>query len=1036
MYYFWLSGCGTQSVWIQAGHYGRLSTCSDRVFSEPITLGLLSHVRQKAEGRSSPRRSGIIRLYHWHVSDFSCIAKCLLLPLSTPDLIIQIKPKLSGNKGNNATLITELHRLANLAESFTEQRPRSNNGWLTLADDLDREGVNLWNTSGILRQGKDQEDLKLFAALRLAAFRLIEAGLEQKPGIETLLHVLQLASKTGSALSDIQSHDMAGTVLGAAAKIEELLCNGDIPEAMYAQSKSRALIVYYTCRMEAAWKEGNEGVAQFMLRKITGTAPILREQLASKILEIGKAIAREGSAAGKHKSGVIRDEKRAQDAVKWIQKSLALIENLVIGETTGILELKASFLLCYGVNSTDCNILARVYYLASATDDENLNKAEATLHELITSIDDTCDRKSSEFQQVRWMRLAVLKRRHATDNSMLEAFQSIIEHSSLTETEVSDILQELRGMAQHHALVMQVNEHLLEASLASESSGRPFIDKILFASIFHCSRDSDHERAISAVRKICSRIADRDDYELQKVPTTACQSLLWQFGNRHYNAKAWYKAADWFLLGTHDAFKSMAKTNYSRCLRKAALCYIQQQEYALATTVIRRCRNNEAATHYVVLLIAMHQGEAITHVLLDTIHAVEDMVQAKDFDKRMLLLATQLAHDANLKTLLLTILDSLLSFLKCQGGFENEIEALTMVRCIIRLVIELIKQPAAELLAQPWVNMRGHTAQAICESTLVKKELPIIVKELSWLWRTAYNIAVQGCSDWDGEFEEQFADLFDLSRAFMESYQKASVTDSDPAVHGHMILAIFCSISCRTFAIRRLKESLDQTDARNRICRDIQTFKGVVHSARNRGQMQNAAEEDRIKSFIHVALVFETEQRCALNDWGGLLTSIEEASASSQVKAGTFEAMADILWVEKTCPVNVLYAALEAILHACLDLNYISVEKFSRWLRAICTILLAKNTVTDRAKAVGYIEQAVSVLEDNCQEGSENASFQCHIIYPMDERQWLLSTSYNTGVECLAASHLDEAKRWFESATMISRYVPEGKERAERVRID
>lgn len=59
--------------------------------------------------------------------------------------------------------------------------------------------------------------------VRLAAFRLIEAGLEQNPGIESmllisiptppillimrdwfvsaLLHVLQLASKTGSALS-------------------------------------------------------------------------------------------------------------------------------------------------------------------------------------------------------------------------------------------------------------------------------------------------------------------------------------------------------------------------------------------------------------------------------------------------------------------------------------------------------------------------------------------------------------------------------------------------------------------------------------------------------------------------------------------------------------------------------------------------------------------------------------------------------------------------------------------------------------------
>jgi len=91
------------------------------------------------------------------------------------------------------------------------------------------------------------------------------------------------------------------------------------------------------------------------------------------------------------------------------------------------------------------------------------------------------------------------------------------------------------------------------------------------------------------------------------------------------------------------------------------------------------------------------------------------------------------------------------------------------------------------------------------------------------------------------------------------------------------------------------------------------------------------------------------------------------------------------------------------------------VEKFSRWLRAICTILLARNTSGDRVKAIGYVEQAATVIEDN-HNGEEP--------YPMDERQWLLATSYNTGVECLHGSMLDEAKRWFEASTVICRFIP------------
>ena len=72
----------------------------------------------------------------------------------------------------------------------------------------------------------------------------------------------------------------------------------------------------------------------------------------------------------------------------------------------------------------------------------------------------------------------------------------------------------------------------------------------------------------------------------------------------------------------------------------------------------------------------------------------------------------------------------------------------------------------------------------------------------------------------------------------------------------------------------------------------------------------------------------------------------------------------------------------------------------------------------------------------------------------MDERQWLLATAYNTGTECLQCVHsanynlgagnllivplssssmLDEAKRWFEASTVICRFVPGGKECAEKV---
>lgn len=55
----------------------------------------------------------------------------------------------------------------------------------------------------------------------------------------------------------------------------------------------------------------------------------------------------------------------------------------------------------------------------------------------------------------------------------------------------------------------------------------------------------------------------------------------------------------------------------------------------------------------------------------------------------------------------------------------------------------------------------------------------------------------------------------------------------------------------------------------------------------------------------------------------------------------------------------------QGILHACLVNSHLSLEKFSRWLRSICTILLSQGTVADRSKAIQYVEQASAVLEEH-----------------------------------------------------------------------
>ncbi|GJE98003.1 SPO22 domain-containing protein [Phanerochaete sordida] len=932
------------------------------------------------------------------------------------DLLLVIKPRLGEAKRSAwSLLVPDLDKVAAQAEAISQQRPKSNKDWQDVADALDREGVYLWNAATTIKGAESDVGPEVVAALRMAGFRLIEAGLEQHQPFEGLVHVLRLASKAGASLSEVGRHGVATSILACAAKYEEQLRTIDDAESSHQQTRAQAVVLYHSSRMEAAWREGNAGVADFFLDKVTEhdqrvrlLPPHDRVALAAKLLEIGRSIlktVREG-----HGDAVQLPP--GEGAVKWMQKAFSIIELSDDASTAGMGDLKRSIL----------RSLARAYYMSSSHDADNLDRAETTLNELIDTLDSAADRGNPEHQQLRWMRIAVLKRRKAAESQLLDAFKSIIDHMSYSDSNVTDILQELRTLAQYHTLVTAVHQHALQKAVDSEAEGcPPCVDRLLLSLLFHCSKDEDHSRAMRDVEAALACIHGAE-IVLPKVPATACLTLLWQFGDRHYNAKRWPAAADWFLCGAHPVFASMARPSNAKCFRKAALCHIQQREYSRASAILRRCPNNDAATRYVALLAAVHQGSEA-----EAIEAVRGMAEAPDFDRKMLLLATQLANESDMKTLLLAVLQALLDTVQAQDGRDVHLETLTLIRCIIRLTVKLMAEPGVN--SNGFVpTLIGHfiTGKTLIES-LPKAQRAVAAKDISWLWRTAYNCAVQGCADWEAA-EDAVTKLFDTARELLEIYCTSSVTDVDPDLHVYVANASFAAVAGKVFALRRrLDEADDGPQDLNGAFRNISLCKDRIQ-----GLLENKhliADEDvmRARSFIHILRLFQAEVCCLMKNWGSLLGVIQDAVRSDALATETFEAFADMLWVEKDCPVEVLFAALEAILHASLDRASLSVEKFSRWLRAICTILLSRNSSADRAKALRYVEQAVAVLEEHTDDlHDEN-------VYPMDERQWLLGTSYNTGIECLHVSLADEARRWFEASTVVCRFVPDGGSRAAKI---
>ncbi|KAI0762520.1 meiosis protein SPO22/ZIP4 like-domain-containing protein [Fomes fomentarius] len=927
--------------------------------------------------------------------------------------LARVKPNLNSNHPDWSSLRSDLLQLSLHAESLSKHRPRAKkDDWSQRADDLDREGVALWNASVVQRDVPDDAYRAASAALRLAGFRLIEAGMEHKPGIESLTHVLQLASKAGANLADLGDTDLAAGVLASAAKYEELLRAAEDPQGENAQARARAVILYYSSRMAAAWREENVGVAEFMLEKVTKSEQYLslltpsdRRTLAGKLLGVGKELLRSSMKEGPSGNS-------ARDSVKWIQRAFSTIEPLEEAADTDDGQLKRSIL----------RSLARAYFLSSSQDPDNLARAEASLQELTESVDTSLDHTSAEYQQLLWMRVAILKRRKAAHAPLLEAFRSIIDYMEYSENNITDVLQELRTIGHDHTLITAIHLYCLQRAFeARNSAGLVYLDRLLLSLIFYCSKDADHVRALQEVESALD-LLDSKDYELPKIATTACLTLLWQFGDRHYHAKRWSEAAEWFLVGTHRVFGSMSHISNPKCLRKAALCYIQCGEHAKASAIVRRCPPSDAATHYVALLVAAHQG-----LEDEAVAAVHEMVHASDFNKKMLLLATRLANESGMKHLLLSVLEALLDG-SIRGGLEVEAEAITLVRCIIRLVLRIMSEPGASLAGfVPMLLRHFTTALSLGTALESKQNAAVGKKDISWLWRTAYNTAVQGCSDWEN-YEDSISDLFDIARQLLEIYLRFPAVESEAGLHVFLVNASFAGAAGRVFASRHRAPShtAQEADRQKTTAQEIIACKDRIQKVLAQTDVLGEEDVQRAHSFLNVLSVFETEIACQLKTWSRILEVIQETTRTQNVDLGTFEAIADILWVEKDCPVEVLFAALEAILHASLDRAVLSVEKFSRWLRAICTILLSRNSAPDRTKAIGYVEQAVGVLQEHAAEDD----FQG---YPMDERHWLLGTAYNTGIESLHASLLDEAKRWFEAATAICRTVPDGGARADKV---
>ena len=101
------------------------------------------------------------------------------------------------------------------------------------------------------------------------------------------------------------------------------------------------------------------------------------------------------------------------------------------------------------------------------------------------------------------------------------------------------------------------------------------------------------------------------------------------------------------------------------------------------------------------------------------------MTKCPDFDRKMLLLATQIAHEGNMKTLLLSVLEALLA--EAQKHMSDAVtESLVLIRCIVRLILNLLKEPSPQRSVSSYHFLHGNVGTNRVRHTLV----PCLVRHL------------------------------------------------------------------------------------------------------------------------------------------------------------------------------------------------------------------------------------------------------------------------------------------------------------------
>ncbi|KAI1269361.1 SPO22-domain-containing protein [Xylariaceae sp. FL1019] len=837
-------------------------------------------------------------------------------------------------------------------------------------------GLSLWNwCTRLTRDEDDQPSIangKFIALVRVLAFLMttwVQPDGDKRPKV--ILQSEILAVKTAASCMNSDEYDLALFALQQAAEYNGLLQGMSVAlpeEELQASMKYEA--EYLTLRLVLSWKQDRMDVAEHLyntIKKSMENADIPSvEKLSDALFEIGKDLT---------------SKKNYPLAVKWLERSYQWINSREIELLSrDTIELRLAVSQC----------LLQVYMDINTPD--SFEKAENHIAYIETELGD-------KFVVLLFrLELQLRSPGEAFDvDAYVDTLRRMMRVMDLSESTFKMIINLIRKLEDKSlpAACSALDEFLMTCVLKTQRE--VWIERAVILRMSMAVRD-DADNAVENAKRILDQIVPNLDKPLPADTAAGIHTLIWKRADSHHSQGQFSVAGHWCQLGLHPALA-----------QKLVLCAIHDNDLNVAIASLQamsEASKQEPLTAFLAFKVALRSQDIDAAA-----QCLEQVSEAWPSNPQYLYACCLEAQQAQEKISTIQALRHMVSGHQFHPSKSVHLPAL--LRTLIRLELLMINDEkeaddVRDVLIEDLCKTFEVAAMAIeKENRDPNGEKTFTVIELDWFSKNAYNLGLANSTIWEAR---QVIRILEACLSFLSYYPQdvPGQTSADTSLR-----SMFCDFIVATvlLALARSEDNIKvQLQDYLNMRKHIQHFTKLLES--HEQDLDEASRED-LNAKLSTMLVFEFEGAVCLKSWDDLKTILLTAQHGEDLSA--YQAMADCILRHRDVPGKVLYRTLREIVNQIWSIEHFGNDKLAKYMRCLLKVTLSM----EHEISLGLIEEICSIVK-------QSSVSQKH--FPSLELEWIITTTFNHGIDLLG-SHEDElSKAWITHALTLAHYAQDGGE--------